>query len=389
MCQHTGNGGVKTAVLSKPIYGVEPMKSVKMKLNQINLNKDNKLRVILTDLEAVSKEYLEAKKSELEIKVYKPFKEHYAYYRDKYPDLNSGVLQNTLRNLDSLVRSYIATCKRKHKLVAFPTITKVAIPLRNDMYHFEWNEESKSFDAWLKFLRTNFPLKLCKYHTQALQDATSFGDGSIYLDSSGTLTLRLVFKTKPKQALGTGVLGIDIGIAKPIVCSDGKQFGSGQFIKHKKLEFGKARAKHQKHKEQITNKQSNWTDDLNHKLSAELIDYCVSNNIGVLALETLRGSHLANRRFRRYTWAFKDLMNKISYKALNAGLKVIGVDPRYTSQTCSACGQKEKSNRISQSLYVCSTCGAKLNADINAARNIYALSGMDGLFVNQAHGALS
>ncbi len=365
------------------------MKSVKIKLDQLNQNKSNKLRSILTDLELVAKDYLSVKKTEMETKIYKPFKEHYAYYRDKYPDLNSGVLQNTLRNMDSLVRSYISVCKRKHKLVAFPTITKVSIPLRNDMYHFEWNDKSKSFDAWLKFLRTNFPLKLSKYHTKTLQDATSFGDGSIYLDTKDVLNLRLVFKTKLKQALGTKTLGIDIGIAKPIVCSDGKQFGSGSYIKHKKLEFGKARAKHQKHKEQITNKQSNWTDDINHKLSAKLIDYCVSNNIGVLALETLRGSHLANRRFRRYTWAFKDLLNKISYKAVNAGLKVIGVDPRYTSQTCSSCGQKEKSNRISQALYVCPSCGTRLNADINAARNIRALSGMDGLFVNQAHGALS
>jgi len=365
------------------------MKSIKIKLDQLNQNKSNKLRSILTDLEFIAKDYLSAKKQELETKQYQPFKEHYARYRNQYPDLNSAILQNTLRNMDSLVRSYISLCKRKHKLVAFPVITKIAIPLRNDAYHFEWNDESKSFDAWLRFLRTNFPLKLCKYHIRALQEATSFGDGSIYLDSDETLNLRLVFKTKPKQALGTSVLGIDIGIAKPIVCSDGHMIGSGEFIKHKKLEFGKARAKHQKHKEQITNKQSNWTDDLNHKLSAKLIDYCVSNNIGVLALETLRGSHLANRRFRRYTWAFKDLLNKISYKAVNAGLKVIGVDPRYTSQTCSSCGQKEKSNRISQALYVCSACGARLNADINAARNIRALSGMDGLFVNQAHGSLS
>ncbi len=365
------------------------MKSVKINLEHLNHNKDAMFRNILTNLEAISKDYLEIRKLELETKIYKPFKEHYAYYRDKYPDLNSGVLQNTLRNMDSLVRSYISACKRKHKLVAFPTITKVSIPLRNDMYHFEWNDKSKSFDAWLKFLRTNFPLKLCNYHTQALQDATSFGDGSIYLDTKDVLNLRLVFKTKPKQATGTDVLGVDIGIAKPIVCSDGKQFGSGSYIKHKKLEFGKARAKHQKHKEQITNKQSNWTDDLNHKLSAKLIDYCISNNIGVLALENLKGGHLANRKFRKYSWAFKDLLNKISYKAHNAGLEVIGVDPRYTSQTCSICGQKEKSNRISQSLYVCSACGARLNADINAARNICGLSTANGLLVNRAHGALS
>jgi len=365
------------------------MKSVKINLEHLNHNKDAMLRNILTDLEAISKDYLEIKKLELESKQYKPFKEHYEQYRNQYPELNSAILQNHLRNMDSMIKSYISWCKKKHKLVTFPSKTKVSIPLRNDMFRFQWNDETKFFDAWLKFLRTYFPMKLCNYHKKALQEAISFGDSSIYLDSKGKITLRLVFKTKPKQATGTDVLGVDIGIAKPIVCSDGKQIGSGSYIKHKKLEFGKSRTKHQKHKDQITNKQSNWTEDLNHKLSAELIDHCISNNIGVLALENLKGAHLANRKFRKYSWAFKDLLSKIAYKAQNAGLEVIGVDPKYTSQTCSICGQKEKSNRISQGLYVCSACGARLNADINAARNICGLSTANGLLVNQAHGALS
>lgn len=154
----------------------------------------------------------------------------------------------------------------------------------------------------------------------------SISDSSI-IKHNGTLYLRLVFKPKEKIISTNKSIGIDIGIAKPIVCSDGKQFGSGCFIKHKKLEFGKQRARHQAHKEAITQKQSNWTNDLNHKLSRELVDYCSSQGINVLGLENLKGSHLANKRFRRYNWAFKDLLNKITYKAQQAGLKVIGVDP--------------------------------------------------------------
>ena len=59
---------------------------------------------------------------------------------------------------------------------------------------------------------------------------------------------------------------------------------------------------------------------------------------------------------------FKQLL---SYKAM-----VVLVDPKYTSQTCSVCGCKDSANRISQSNFVCKSCGAEFNADYNASKNI-------------------
>jgi len=254
------------------------------------------------------------------------------------------------------------------------------------MFHFEYNRKSKSFDAWFKFLRTYFPLKLCKYHLKALADFESISDSSIIVYRN-ELYLRLVFKTKEKQLSTNNTLGIDLGIAKPIACSDGKQFGSGAFIKNKKTEFGKKRSRNQKLKDQITLKQSNWTNDLNHKLSRRLVDYCCSQGIDVLGLENLKGNHLANKRFRRYTWAFKDLIQKITYKAQNAGLKVVGVDPAYTSQRCHRCGDISKDNRQSQSKYQCGNCNLIFNADINAAKNIQYLTVLNGSQCESDHGS--
>ena len=48
------------------------------------------------------------------------------------------------------------------------------------------------------------------------------------------------------------------------------------------------------------------------------------------------------------------------------------VNPAYTSQTCSQCGYKDKQNRKTQSEIICLECGFKLNADTNAAMNIWA-----------------
>lgn len=51
---------------------------------------------------------------------------------------------------------------------------------------------------------------------------------------------------------------------------------------------------------------------------------------------------------------------------------VVPVDPNYTSQTCSVCGSVDKNNRVSQSLFVCGSCGHTDNADFNAAKNIFS-----------------
>ena len=355
------------------------MKSVKIKLKYPNQLKLDRLQSTLSVLQELTPTYLQDKLNQLETKSFQSAKskEVYAKYRALYSQINSGILQAYLINLDRTVKSYISWCKKKHKLVEFPKNIKAFIPLRNDMFHFEYNKESKSFDAWFKFLRTYFPLKLCKYHLKALADFESVSDSSI-IEHKGELYLRLVFKTKEQSFSTNNTLGIDLGIAKPIVCSDGKQFGSGAFIKHKKIEFGKKRAKNQKLKEAINLKQSNWTNDLNHKLSRELVDYCLLQNINVLGLEALKGGHLANKKFRRYNWAFKDLINKIQYKAQNAGLKVVGVDPAYTSQRCHKCGDISKDNRQSQSLYRCGKCFNTANADINAAKNIQYFTVLNG-----------
>src|SRR5437773_12377039 len=69
-----------------------------------------------------------------------------------------------------------------------------------------------------------------------------------------------------------------------------------------------------------------------------------------IALEDL--THLRSRvrlkRSQRRThssWAYADLRAKIAYKAAMAGVVVVFVDPRHTSQTCSACGHCARANR--------------------------------------------
>ena len=53
--------------------------------------------------------------------------------------------------------------------------------------------------------------------------------------------------------------------------------------------------------------------------------------------------------------------------------KVVEINPKYTSQTCSRCGYVHKENRKSQSAFECISCNYAQNADLNAAKNILAV----------------
>lgn len=69
-------------------------------------------------------------------------------------------------------------------------------------------------------------------------------------------------------------------------------------------------------------------------------------------------------------------------QARRTGTTVVKVNPAYTSRTCNACGHNAPDNRESQAVFVCKSCGHRVHADVNAARNILAralqATGRDG-----------
>ena len=64
------------------------------------------------------------------------------------------------------------------------------------------------------------------------------------------------------------------------------------------------------------------------------------------------------------------LKSKMNSLSVYKGITVEYVNPAYTSQECSKCGNVDENNRKSQSKFECQCCGLKMNADVNASRNI-------------------
>lgn len=203
------------------------------------------------------------------------------------------------------------------------------------------------------------------------------------------LTIDIPLETKYEPVKGR-VLGVDLGIKYPayICLSDDtykrKAIGSAtDFIrvreqmqsrrKHlqktiKLTKGGKGRKKKTQALERIRDKERNFANTYNHSISKKVVEFAKQHKCEKIHLEKLTKDGFPNTILSN--WSYYELQNMIEYKAKREGIKVEYIDPAYTSQTCSRCGNVDKENRQTQEKFVCTKCGFELNADHNASINI-------------------
>lgn len=193
----------------------------------------------------------------------------------------------------------------------------------------------------------------------------------------------------PEPAQPQQVVGVDMGVRflATTYDSDGRTaFYDGKEVKRKREHYKKLRASLQKkgtrsakrRLRKIGRRENRWMRDVNHQVSKALVNR--QSKPTLFALENLSDVRRATEKVRvqdRYvqvSWAFYQLRQMIEYKAKKAGHSVVVVDPRYTSQTCPACGLVRKANRRKKTHeYCCSNCGYRSNDDRVAAMNIQRL----------------
>ena len=132
--------------------------------------------------------------------------------------------------------------------------------------------------------------------------------------------------------------------------------------------------------EVLSGKIENFKDLTNHRYSKYIVDYAIKNGCGTIQFEDLTGIK-SNSAFLA-NWSYYDLQTKVKYKAQDAGIEVVMISPKHTSQRCNKCGIIDKENRKSQEVFECINCGHKANADVNAARNI-ATKDIENIILDQ------
>src|SRR6266571_7974218 len=177
------------------------------------------------------------------------------------------------------------------------------------------------------------------------------------------------------------VIGVDLGLNRPAVTSKRQFLGHRYWkeidrrsfrLKRKLQSNGSKSAK--KHLKKLSKRQQRFHRDCDHVLSKRLVRHATPGSTIVLEnLTAIREcvTHKKGEGQRRlHSWTFAQLFTFIAYKAQERGITVVKIDPRHTSQTCSQCGYQHRANRRSQSLFLCRSCGYRLNADLNASYNI-------------------
>ena len=206
------------------------------------------------------------------------------------------------------------------------------------------------------------------------------------------LNLSIKIPKKKIELLEDVVVGVDLGVAIPAVCALNTNnyvrlsIGSADdFIRvrtkiqaqRKRLQkdLAKANGGHGRKKkmaaiERFEQYESNWVRSYNHMVSRRIVDFAIKNQAKYINIECLEGFGESGHSYILRNWSYYQLQQDIIYKATMVGIEVRKVNPYHTSQICSCCGHWEEGQRKDQAHFVCGSCGAELNADFNAARNI-------------------
>jgi putative transposase len=185
----------------------------------------------------------------------------------------------------------------------------------------------------------------------------------------------------PKEVKDINPVGIDMGINNFIALSDWQTIQKPKFFKQREKRIARwqrivaRRNKGSKRREKAKfHLQEEWkgitsqSNDFMHKLSDKLVNgRSTSFAVEALHIDNMLKNHSLAQSIQNASWRrFTDFL---SYKAESAGMKVIKVDARNTTKTCSDCGNiMEMPLKIRE--YNCDRCGMQLDRDINASINI-------------------
>lgn len=289
--------------------------------------------------------------------------------REDLNNVHSQVLQDVLKRVDKTFKSFFARIKRKEK-AGFPRF-----------------KSAKKFDSFC-FPQSGFKLNGDKLTLSKI--------GSVRLRLSRPIEGRIKTCTIKREVSGWFVVftvenevrplpktkksvGLDAGIESFVTLSDGTQIENFKYYESTQKQLRKAQRKVSRRKKgsnsrrkavvilrKIHKKIYNQRNDFQHKVSTHLIsqyDLIVIEKLSILGMS--RG--ILSKQVNDLSWS--SFFQKLKYKAENADKTLIEVNPAYTSQDCSRCGNRVKKD-LSVRVHHCLKCGLKIHRDTNAAINI-------------------
>jgi len=191
-------------------------------------------------------------------------------------------------------------------------------------------------------------------------------------------------------------IGVDIGVAnlatvagnagqRPFVAKGGVTKAVNHFFNKRLAELQSAAEKGNQRVltrriRRLCRARDNKVRNIFHKVSCFIVNYCIANDVGTIAVGYNPGWKQNCRMGRRANQAFVQLpfrafVSQIENKAALAGITTILVDEHYTSRCSAVDGEavgrhaRYAGKRVSRGLFR-TRCGKIINADVNGAYNI-------------------
>lgn len=288
---------------------------------------------------------------------------------------------------DAIMKFMRRLIKQAKKEILLPDLSRVrTLKLDEKVAKLEVSKNAHYVDFWLKLSTlikgkpTYIPLKNNPYYMKLLQTGEHVPFVQICLhDSKLTVSPILVHEKQPLRTSG-GELGLDFGMVTMFTTSTGERHGLTSFNKLKIWDDLLL-----KRTKELQQQGKKLTSDVYYRALQSKISSFIKNEIGrilnklankgyaAFVVEKLdfRGGCLSRRMNRLIARTYhKIVRNKLTRLEEKYGITTVEVNAAYTSQECSKCGFVSKQNRQSQSQFKCLCCDYKLNADVNAARNI-------------------
>lgn len=312
-----------------------------------------------------------------------------------YQRTNFSSCQRTLRRLDKAFKAFF----RRVKAGAEPGYPRFRGRNRWKSVEFTYSDGSKIRDNGKLYIQNIGEIKV-KWHRKIKGDIKTVA----IRRQAGRYYACFSCETEPDALEATGaVVGLDMGISNLVTTSDGECFEPPKYLRQSERKLRREQRKVARRKKGSNHRRkavrnlqrthehiANQRKDAAHKIARSVVgDYDL---IAVEDLNTnglIKNHHLA-KSIADAAWNTFILI--LTSKAEEAGRRLVKVDPKYTSQECSQCGQIVKKD-LSVRVHSCPRCGLVLDRDVNAAVNILkkalARTGLSGANVEVANSCVS
>lgn len=179
-------------------------------------------------------------------------------------------------------------------------------------------------------------------------------------------------------------VGIDMGLKSFLVTSDGEVIDPPHYYREaqtklRRLQRAVSRKKRGSNRRKKAVRQlakfqwhiANQRRDFHHKTARGLV-----NDYDLITHEALNVKGMARTRLAKsiHDVGWGQFLTILTSKAAEAGVSVVAVNPRNTSQMCSRCGQLPTvKKKLSQRTHRCEHCGYTADRDLNASENVLRL----------------